>query len=217
MLEKSREEIHDVYHQAKDAGVAVHNIKDPLRRIIGDGIYERDWYKALKLPMLDEAMEYYHYWPLPRKDSTINDNPDIHQQVDVILSSDNPMKELATLFRQIEKCEVVIRQPKPKPESYIQHTYKPMWFELPLGSPERTNILKSRPNGTAKQDLGDIVKFWLGLEEIRRLNSFIHLLNDNERDRVLARLPKEEHQKYWDYLDDYENEEMSDGKAHIAG
>ncbi len=204
VLEKNRDENHNAYNQAKKAGVRVSNIKSPLTRIIGDGVHGDNWYKYLRLPLLDESMEYYSYWPLPRNDSVMNENPEIHRLVETLLKSEDIEKELSTLLRQVEKREVVLRQPKPKPEPYIE-PYKPMWFELPLGSPERAEILKTRIAGTAKRDLGDIVKFWLGLEERRRLNSFIHLLNDNERDSVLARLPEPERQKYWDYMEDYEN------------
>lgn len=209
VLEKNREDIYDAYHRAKDIGIPAPDIKDPIRRLLGDGVHARDWFKALKLPMLDEAMEYLYYWPFSRDEIATSDNPEISQQVDSLLKSNDLTKDFATLLRQIEKREVVIRVPEPKPESYIQHTYKPAWYELPLGSPERNNLLKSRIGGTARKELGDIVKFWLGLEERRRLNSFIHLLNDNERDRVLAKLPESERQKYWDYMEDHENGEDS--------
>lgn len=209
VLEKNREDIYDAHHRAKDIGLPAPDIKDPIRRLLGENTHARDWFRGLKLPMLDEAMEYFHYWPLPRKIDGMNDNPDIHQQIETLLKAEDFSKEFLALFRQIEKREVTIRAPKVKPESYIEHTYKPMWFELPLGSPERAEMLKTRIAGTAKRDLGDIVKFWLGLEERRRLNSFIHLLNDNERDRVLAKLPESERQKYWDYMEDYENGEDS--------
>jgi len=209
VLEKNKEDISEACHRAKEMGIPVSDIKDPIRKLLGDGANARDWFKALKLPMLDEAMEYFHYWPLPRMDNSLNDNPEIHRQVETLLSSDDLSKDFSTLLRQIEKREVAIRIPKENSESHVEHTYKPAWYELPLGSPERNNILKTRIAGTAKKDLGDIVKFWLGLEERRRLNSFIHLLNDNERDQVLSKLPEEDRQKYWDYLEDYEAEETA--------
>lgn len=206
-LEKEASEREYAEKRAREAGIENYSISSPMQRIVGPGLHKWSpaWWKNLRLPFLDEDMEVLSYWPFSKISKARRDNPNIQDQVETILTADDPAKALKAVYREIDKMDVFIRiKDTDRP---LKSVYRPEWYERP--STEWPELLKGNSVTAALHNLGDgdHVQFWLNIDdEQRRLNAFVNLLGrrSGQRESALAHLPEAERQKYWDYLDAYQ-------------
>lgn len=109
LLQKSEDEIYAAADMAEQAGIEDTGLQFPLSQILNTNCANSNWINRLRIPLLDEAMEHYHYWPAPKSSSELCDNPDLFKQAENILKAGDLNKAATAEFQRLEKKPVVIR------------------------------------------------------------------------------------------------------------
>lgn len=112
LLQKNEDEIYAAADIAENAGIDDTGLQFPMSQILNVNRANSAWLNKLCIPLLDEAMEHYHYWPLPKPGSVMHDNPDIFKQAEKILKAGDLNKTATSEFLGLEQKPVVIRNPE---------------------------------------------------------------------------------------------------------